>query len=254
MSNSIKDNLLRIRDLVKDVDGFLTNREGQALYKLASACRNGVIVEIGSWKGKSTIWLGQGAREAGAKTIYAIDHHVGSQEHQGAGGAVWTFKEFENNIRKAGLDDVVTPLVKTSAEARPLVNDPIDLLFIDGAHDYDSVQQDFRLWFPAVRNQGTIAFHDTPWPGVGQVVSEVLKTGQFCRAYFSDTLFFLTKTDQANIFDKICNRVMFHLSRSFYAVNASSRPKWLRTFQKDVIKLFRFIFNPRPFVNRKKPA
>lgn len=247
----MRHDLLHIRDLVKDVDGFLTNREGEALYKLASICRNGVIVEIGSWKGKSTIWLGKGAREAGAKTIYAIDHHVGSQEHQGEGPPVWTFKEFENNIRKAGLDDIVTPLVKTSVEARPLVKDPIDLLFIDGAHDYDSVKQDFRLWSPAVKNEGRVAFHDTPWPGVGRVVSEVLETGQFRRAYFSDTLFFLTKTDKASVLDKICDRVMFHLSRSFYAVNASSRPKWVRTSQKNIIKMFRFMINPCPFVNKK---
>ena len=243
----MKDDMQTIRDLVKDVDGFLTNREGEALYKLAAACTGGVIVEIGSWKGKSTVWLGKGALKAGAKTLYAIDHHVGSEEHQGEGAPVWTFREFENNIEKAGLTGIVQPLVKTSAEARPLVREPIDLLFIDGAHDYESVQEDFRLWFPAVKNKGAVAFHDTPWPGVGRLVSEVLENGQFCRAYFSDTLFFAAKIGQASVFDKIVNRIMFRLSRSFYDVNASSRPKWQKTFMKNIIKMFRFAFNPWPF-------
>jgi len=88
--------------LAQDVDGFLTDREGQMLYSLARACQGrGVVVEIGSWKGKSTIWLASGIKDNARKTLlFAIDPHTGSPEHQ-VFVKVCTFDQFKHNIAAA---------------------------------------------------------------------------------------------------------------------------------------------------------
>ncbi len=151
-----------IADLVRGVDGWLYEAETRLLFDLArTADPSGVIVEIGSWKGKSTICLAKGS-EAGPKLkVYAIDPHVGSEEHQVGGRKVWTFDEFQANIRKAGVEASVVPLVKPSTEAAKDFTQPVSLVFIDGAHDYDSVKSDFEAWFPKVIPGGMVAFHDT---------------------------------------------------------------------------------------------
>src|SRR5215471_7219286 len=122
------------------VDGWLSVSEGALLYNLAkgvsSAC---VIVEIGSWKGKSTIWLGKGSQNGNRAKVYAVDPHTGSPEITGVMGRIWTFDEFKRNITVAKLERVVEPLVMTSEEAARDFREPVELVFIDGAHEYDSV-------------------------------------------------------------------------------------------------------------------
>ena len=123
--------------------------------------KEGSVVEIGSWKGKSTIALASGAKARNRAKVIAIDPHKGSRSW---GKPVLkgppTFTEFKRNIKKANLDDWVLPVVKTSKNASRSVRAGIRLLFIDGLHDYKSVLQDFRLWEPKVINGGIIAFHD----------------------------------------------------------------------------------------------
>ena len=164
-------NIEGIKKNVQKIDGWLTDKEGQTLYNLARCCTDrGVIVEIGSWKGKSTIWLAAGAAAGQGKKVYAIDPHTGSPEcHLWYGKKIWTFDEFRKNIKAAGLERIVIPIVKTSAEAAKEFDQPVELIFIDGDHTYQSVKQDFELWFPKLIEDGTIVFHDTgdwaPWIG-----------------------------------------------------------------------------------------
>ena len=107
-----------VHRLTQPVDGWLTPIEGEFLYNAAKNCPKGtVIVEIGSWKGKSTIWLGKGSKEGNKVKIHAIDPHTGSLVLKERFGKIWTFDEFKKNIKKAGVDDVVVPLVKTSEAA-----------------------------------------------------------------------------------------------------------------------------------------
>ncbi|HET7721599.1 MAG TPA: class I SAM-dependent methyltransferase, partial [Acidimicrobiales bacterium] len=148
---------------VDAVDGWLSRREGEALYELARACRagHGVIVEIGSWKGKSTIWLGNGSKAGQSVPIYAVDPHIGFPDVPETYGVIKTFEEFKRNIEAAGVDDVVTPLVMTSEEAAAGFTEPVALLFVDGVHQYEYVKSDFEYWFPKVRDGGVMVFHDT---------------------------------------------------------------------------------------------
>jgi hypothetical protein len=164
-----------IADFVRPVDGWLFDGEARLLFELArTADPSGVIVEIGSWKGKSTICLAKGSETGSRLKIYAIDPHIGSEEHQAA-GQVWTFDEFQANIRKAGVQDSVTPLVKMSIDVARDFDKPVSLVFIDGAHDYESVKADFEAWFPKVIEGGIVAFHDTTgWEGPRRVVRAAL--------------------------------------------------------------------------------
>ena len=101
-----------------EIDGWLTPREGNLLQRLARECSGrGVIVEIGSWKSKSTIRLAAGSMEGAAAAVYAIDPHTGAGPQIEREGEVWTFDEFTRNIERAGVGGVVKPIVKTSEEA-----------------------------------------------------------------------------------------------------------------------------------------
>ncbi len=161
------------------IEGFLSQNghslhEGEVLYHLARKTpARGIIVEIGSWKGKSTIWMGKGSESGPKSTIYAIDPHTGSPEQI---QPIWTFPEFEKNVAQAGLTSLIQPILKTSSEAARTFDQPIDLLFIDGAHGESFVRKDAELWLPKVKIGGTVAFHDSfiGWPGVRKVAHEYL--------------------------------------------------------------------------------
>lgn len=171
------------KSLVLSVEGWLDNYEGELLYSLAQNCQGtGAIVEVGSWKGKSTIWLASGSKAGRGVKVYAVDPHTGSSEHRELYGKISTFDEFKNNTSCAGLDDLVVPMVMTSREAASSFDQPVELLFIDGAHEYEAVNEDFELWFPKVVEGGVVAFHDVApnWPGPVRVVREsVYKSRRF---------------------------------------------------------------------------
>ena len=118
-----------IPDLPADIDqikGFLADDEAQALYDCAlRASAAGPVLEIGSYCGKSTIYLGLACQRNGS-TVFALDHHRGSEEHQqgeffhdpelfdSSEGIMDSFREFRRNMRRAGLDEVVVPVVAGS--------------------------------------------------------------------------------------------------------------------------------------------
>jgi predicted O-methyltransferase YrrM len=141
------------------VPGMLTHDEVDCLYRLGQMNHcGGVIVEIGSWQGKSTIALALGAVKAHREKIYAIDPHAVQPEE---GYLEDTRSAFVANIKQASVDGQVIPMIMTSKEAARDWRQPIRLLWIDGDHRYESVQQDFQLWEPFLLDGGIIALHDT---------------------------------------------------------------------------------------------
>lgn len=226
----------------QDIDGFLSGREGRLLYYLASRCqRETSVVEIGSWKGKSTIWLAEGSRAGASVPIFAIDPHTGSAEHQSDTEKVWTFEVFKNNIEKKGVKDLITPILKTSQEACAGFGNPIGFLFIDGAHEYEFVALDYKLWAPMVTNGGWIAFHDVQWQGVTQTIKEVLPLKQLKNMYFTDYLLCAQKSDHVNLWDQIKNWLMFSVSLNYAWTKDSHLPKPISTFWKNILKFFRAV-------------
>ena len=142
-----------VRRRIAHVQGWLGCHEAQTLYEAARACRGrGVIVEIGSWKGKSTICLASGSRDGAGARVYSIDLHRDP-----------AFVKFERNIEKAGLRDLVQPVRASSQDPNIEIPEPIELLFIDGAHDEATVMADFERWVPRVIEGGAVFFHDTVW-------------------------------------------------------------------------------------------
>ena len=207
----------QVRDIVKNVDGWLTNSEGELLYRLAKKCTGrGVIVEIGSWKGKSTIWLAKGSQSGKQVPVYAIDPHTGSKEHQRRGSKVWTFDEFRHNIESAQVKQFVKPLVMESVKAAKLVKEPVELVFIDGAHDYASVKADFKAWYPKLVSGGIIAFHDSiTWKGVRQLMEEsVFESEHFRDIGLVASITYAQKVSYASVNDRIRNQLAETYSRA----------------------------------------
>jgi MMP 1-O-methyltransferase len=237
---------MNINEKIKDVEGWLSPDEAQLLYSLAKKTKGrGKIVEIGSWKGRSTICLVTGAQEAGTEKIIAIDPHTGSPEHQTAGQKIDTFAEFKKNISAAGLIDSVVPMVMTSRAAATALNEPIELCFIDGNHDYESAKEDFDLWFPKLIEGGIIAFHDTiVWPGPRKVVIDILfHSTQAKNIGFADNITFGAKVKKNSTLDRLKNHYIFFLKITFEFFQITFRKIKVKFGFLDLLKpLFKKIF------------
>ena len=154
------------------IKGFLELNEGIALYEeVKRVSENNFCVEIGSYCGKSTCFIGQACKENKSKLI-TIDHHKGSEEQQLGElyfdaevydeklGRVNTLPLLEKNLAKFDLEDVVKPLVMDSISASKIVENNADLIFIDGSHTFESAESDYELWKNKIKKSGTLAIHD----------------------------------------------------------------------------------------------
>jgi predicted O-methyltransferase YrrM len=163
----------------ENVRGFLPDHEGQQLFEWANqAAPVGPLLEIGSYCGRSTLWLGQAAK-AHDTVVFALDHHRGSEEHQpgeshhdealiDTTGQFDSFGEFRRNIAAADLEDTVIPIVASSEMVGPYWQSGLGMVFIDGGHSLDAALTDYRAWAPHVLPGGILAIHDVfPDPADG---------------------------------------------------------------------------------------
>ena len=157
---------------IDSVKGFLAADEGEALYNYCrEAAGLGPCLEIGSYCGKSTVYLGQACLEVGG-TLFALDHHRGSEEHQlgeeyhdpalfdTAAGLMDSFREFRLTLARAGLEAHVVPLVAPSAVAARHWATPLGMVFIDGGHSFEAAETDYACWSPHIVPGGILAIHD----------------------------------------------------------------------------------------------
>jgi predicted O-methyltransferase YrrM len=195
-----------IPPFISEVKGFLDKDEGLRLFELASeACSLGPCLEIGSFCGKSTVYLGVACKIKG-KTLFSIDHHRGSEEQQpgqpyfdsdlvdGNSGLINSFPYFRAVIEKAGLEEIVVPMVTKSCVAARDWATPLGLVFIDGGHSYETVMKDYKCWHAHLLPGGFLIFHDIfldPAEG-GQAPYDVYKlaiaTGHFEELPMTKTL------------------------------------------------------------------
>jgi predicted O-methyltransferase YrrM len=212
---------------VSRIPGWLTKSEAEFLYSSAkNLSKNAKIVEIGSWKGRSTICFGLGSKDGNKIKIYAIDPHTGSSEHKKWFGKVDTYKEFLENVKNAKVSDLVIPIKKTSENAVSDVEEDINFVLVDGAHEYTFVKKDYELWFPKLVNGGTIAFHDC-WHAIGvhYLTSKLLLTSSRVKdPRLIDTLTTMEKCKQNNLFDRFYN-FLFVIYRLFFG--------WIGTLKMD---------------------
>lgn len=186
-----------LRRAASGATGFMPEVEGAALYEAGlRAARVGPLLEIGSYCGKSAIYLGSAARAAGT-VLFSVDHHRGSEEQQpgqayfdplllGPDGRVDTLPEFRRTLAAAGLESVVIAVVGDSGTVAAHWATPLGLVFIDGGHTEAAAQGDYEGWSRFLCQGGLLAIHDVfnrPADG-GQapfhVYRRALASGQFC--------------------------------------------------------------------------
>lgn len=165
---------------IDSVKGFLDPAEGAALYAAVLACApRGPCLEIGAYCGKSAVYLGTACQAAGG-VLFSVDHHRGSEENQpgweyhdaelwdDAANAMDTLPFLRTTLRRAGLEDVVFPVVGRSALIAKAWATPLSFLFIDGGHTMAHALGDWRHWTPHLMAGGTLAIHDVfPDPAEG---------------------------------------------------------------------------------------
>lgn len=167
--------------------GWLFPAEGPALFEAALSVPCGPIVEVGSYCGKSTVFLGAAAEQLDT-VVFAVDHHRGSPEMQAgrenhnpavadSDGAHDTLFEFRRTIMAAGLEDHVIAVVGASTVVAACWQTPIGMVFIDAAHDFLGCRADFVAWAGWVAPGGVLAFHDTTIPDVNAVALEAVQAG-----------------------------------------------------------------------------
>ncbi len=175
--------------LIDSLKGFLDPEEGRALYDFAlEASRLGPCLEIGSYCGKSAVYLGSACRANGA-ILFSIDHHHGSEEQQ-PGEAYFdpalldfktysldTFPLFRRTLSRAGLEETVVPIVSRSDIVARGWATPLSLVFIDGGHAFETARKDYDCWAGHILPGGYLLVHDIfekPTEG-GQAPWEVYK-------------------------------------------------------------------------------
>jgi predicted O-methyltransferase YrrM len=150
---------------VEKVDGWMTDQQARRLWDRASGLRPGdQIVEIGSFRGRSTVILASAAPEG--VDLFAIDPHAGNdrgpQEIEGYSEAAAVDHDvFHENLRTAGVDDRVRHLRAFSLDALGAVEGDVELLYIDGAHRVEPALADIRVWGGRVAPGGTMLIHDS---------------------------------------------------------------------------------------------
>lgn len=216
---------LKNLESVYQLPGMLTTHEVDCLYRLGQFNdRQGVIVEIGSWKGKSTVALGLGAAKVHSEKIYAIDPHRIMPEE---GYLEDTEAEFLANIKRAGVDHQVVPMIMTSQAAAAQWDKPIRLLWIDGDHRYEPTKLDFSLWEPHLVEGGILAMHDTiRKPGPKRVLWEqVFSSDRFQEIAIVDNITAVRKTASATIGATIKKQLTLAARGLYIAARKSHLPQ-----------------------------
>jgi len=179
-SGSMESGLVAFAEAAR---GFMPPDEGLALNvagRLAvTAVPGAPLLEIGSYCGKSGVYLGDAAR-SGDVVLFAVDHHRGSEENQPGWewhepdlvdpvvGRIDTLPTFRQTIFGAGLEASVVAVVADSPTLSRFWSTPLSLLFIDGGHGHDPAHRDFELWTPHIAPGGILAIHDVfPDPADG---------------------------------------------------------------------------------------
>jgi MMP 1-O-methyltransferase len=209
MQNALPDRISRAAEAAR---GFMPPAEGLALYETAAAyAPAGPVAEIGTYCGKSTIYLAAAASQAG-QLVVTVDHHHGSEENQPgwdyhdaelvdpATGRLDTLPYFRATIAAAGLEEHVIAIVGRSGAVSSLWRAPLGMLFIDGGHTDEAAVTDYEGWAPWVTSGGALAIHDVfedPADG-GQapyrIYQRALKSGAFTEVRVAGSLRVLERT------------------------------------------------------------
>jgi predicted O-methyltransferase YrrM len=203
----------QLRSAAEAARGFMPPDEGVALHEAALTVPLGgsPLLEIGSYCGKSAVYLGGAARARGT-ILFALDHHRGSEENQPGWewhepdlvdaevGVIDTLPRFRRTVHDAGLEGHVVALVGDSPTVGRHWRTPLSLLFIDGGHGSGPAHRDYEIWTPWVEPGGLLAIHDVfPDPADGgrppyEIYCRALGSGRFVEASATGSLRVLRRT------------------------------------------------------------
>lgn len=193
-------------ELASSIKGFMHDDEAVLLYQTSlKAAGSGVLLEIGSYCGKSAYFIGLAAREKNS-VLFSVDHHRGSEEQQKGqeyfdpdlfdekAGRINTLPLFEETLKRTELEDTIVPIVAKSATAGKMWPGPISMLFIDGGHSIEDALEDYNVWEKHIVKNGFLVIHDIfsdPAEG-GQapriVYEKAIDSGKYERYAFEKTL------------------------------------------------------------------
>ncbi|HUF98622.1 MAG TPA: class I SAM-dependent methyltransferase [Ilumatobacter sp.] len=205
------------RAVALSTKGFMPPDEGDALHVAALAAGHvhphSAWVEVGSYCGRSTIWLGDAAERSGC-TLFAVDHHRGSEENQAGWehhdigvvdervGKMDTLPFFRSAIHDADLESTVFAVVGRSPAVAAVWTTPLGFLFIDGGHGEEPARLDYEGWTPHVAPGGILAIHDVfPDPADGgrppyeQIYLPAIESGRFSLVSITGSLRVLRRTN-----------------------------------------------------------
>ena len=182
---------------INKIKGFLDPIEGEALYYYTKEfTKDGNALEIGSYCGKSAVYIGLAVKENNQK-LYSIDHHRGSEEQQPGeeyfdpdllnkkGNGIDTLPFFLKTLKDSQLEGFVIPVVSSSEEAHEDLKMNFNMIFIDGGHSEEAAQNDYMLWSKKLNLEGVLAIHDVfPDPNDGgrppyNIYLKALESGDF---------------------------------------------------------------------------
>ena len=219
---------------VYNIKGLLANDECLLLHRLAGDVvdrfgKDAVLCEIGSFHGKSTVAIATALKSSQGGHLYAIDWHQGSQDFPEHQADVYqnNYAAYKENLRKYGVDQWVTSIKLKSQEACEQVPEKIHFLWIDGAHDYDSVKSDYENYQEKLVAGGYLLFHDASW------------------------------TEFREPFELICDEVLYNENYNLYAIVENilvfkkERNKTQKLYLKWLQHAFLFVAGSgRPFYKR----
>ncbi|MGO1118063.1 class I SAM-dependent methyltransferase [Rhodovibrionaceae bacterium A322] len=172
------------RKTILSVRGSMSPAETELLYSLASQVTKGCILEVGSWRGRSSTAMGLATLDAGMDIkVYAVDPH---EPFTGVYGGEFGAKDrghFYQNMLRTGCYKAVRLINLSSEIIAPGWKDPISLLFIDGDHSYEGVKRDAECWLPHLVPGGTVVFDDAVDEEIGpfKLIEELLADGGYER-------------------------------------------------------------------------
>lgn len=148
---------------MRGIEGWFSEDEGRWYARFARALKGGVFVEVGSWKGRSTSFIGKICNENGTRLV-CVDHWNGSKDilqprYEAALAAEDVEQTFRANMRALGiaLEVIARPSLEAVLEFAP---GSVDRVFLDGSHDGASVAADLEAWSARLEPDGILAGHD----------------------------------------------------------------------------------------------
>ena len=207
----------KLRQAAEEATGFMPAAEGLALYEAAASyAPAGPVLEVGSYCGKSALYLAAGVRAARAagvrQQVVTVDHHRGSEEHQPgweyhdpglvdpATGRLDTLPRLRATLAAAEVENDVVVIVGRSVDVARLWRTPLGMLFIDGGHTEAAARWDYEGWAPWVILGGALAIHDVfPDPADGGrapflIYQRALESGAFAEVRSEGSLRILERT------------------------------------------------------------